>query len=489
MPQSSTSIIKHFMLRSSTTGQGLTGKVAADFSGKYNIAGGVEVTLSFSSGTAGDAYSSGKIVPLGLGKYAWHVPNALFASLGNVSAVLSVTGGIDVHFEWIVEAANRSSAAFGANTTAPANSDIVAAKAAAEIIVAKLPTTDFLAGAETDEGAAVLNTEYLFDDGFGRKAVNANVTHYQGTLQGNGDLPAKLDAIRTNTNIDIPASINDLPTNAELAAALDTADDAVLLAVAGVKSDTGIILPAQNTSIYNRIGAPAGVSISADLASVKVDTGTTIPSLFTTLTTKIKKFFQLSLRKDAAIATDNAAELTELNASGGSGVGSYLSTTDSQEAIRDSIAGVISSAIASAGVATTVTGIPTFLRVGDARTVANGGAIAVRLYDADDDSLLFGLGTQLFADATITFSLRRGGNDGTEGTEDAVIPCTWVASGGDGYVRIAYEGDALDGCDAMDKLKEKDCHRWGIKFQWGDDDPITPVYGTVSVLRKIVSTQ
>lgn len=342
----------------------------------------------------------------------------------------------------------------------------------------------------SDTGGVELNTEYLFDDGFGRKAVNANVTHYQGTLQGNGDLPAKLDAIRTNTNIDIPASINDLPTNVELATALDSADDAVLLAVAGVKADTGIILPAQNTSIYNRIGAPAGASISADLASVKVDTGTTIPGLFTTLTTKIKKFFQLSLRKDAAIATDNAAELTELNASGGSGVGSYLSTTYSQEAIRDSIAGVISSAIASAGVATTVTGIPTFLRVGDARTVANGGAIAVRLYDADDDdSLLFGLGTKLFADATITFSLRRGGNDGTEGTEDAVIPCTWVASGGDGYVRIAYEGDALDGCDAMDKLKEKDCHRWGIKFQWGDDDPITPVYGTVSVLRKIVSTQ
>ena len=162
-------------------------------------------------------------------------------------------------------------------------------------------------------------------------------------------------------------------------------------------------------------------------------------------------------------------------------IGSDVSSTQ--------LAGAVSSAVATAGVATTVTGIPTFLRVGDARTVANGGAISVRLYDADDDSLLFGLGTQLFADATITFSLRRGGNDGTEGTEDAVIPCTWVASGGDGYVQIAYEGDALDGCDAMDKVKEKDCHRWGIKFQWGSDDPITPVYGTVFVLRKIVSTQ
>jgi hypothetical protein len=162
-------------------------------------------------------------------------------------------------------------------------------------------------------------------------------------------------------------------------------------------------------------------------------------------------------------------------------IGSDVSSTQ--------LAGAVSSAMASAGIPVTITGMPTFLRVGDARTVANGAAIPVRLYSADDDSLLFGLGTQLFADATITFSLRRGGNDGTEGDEEAVIPCTWVASGGDGYVQIAYEGDALDGCDAMDKVKEKDCHRWGIKFQWGDADPITPVFGTLSVLRKIVSTQ
>lgn len=162
-------------------------------------------------------------------------------------------------------------------------------------------------------------------------------------------------------------------------------------------------------------------------------------------------------------------------------IGSDVSSTQ--------LAGAVSSAIATAGVPVTVTGVPSFLRVGDARTVANGSAIPVRLYSADDDSLLFGLGTQLFEDATITFSLRRSGNDGTEGAEEAVIPCTWVASGGDGYVLIAYEGDALDGCDAMDKVKEKDCHRWGIKFQWGDADPITPVFGNVSVLRKIVSTQ
>lgn len=73
--------------------------------------------------------------------------------------------------------------------------------------------TDGETATETPE-AAVLNTAYLFDDGAGRLAIRANVTHYQGTLQGNGDLPQKLD------------------------------------------------------NIYNRIGAPAGDSIAADIAAI-----------------------------------------------------------------------------------------------------------------------------------------------------------------------------------------------------------------------------
>jgi hypothetical protein len=88
-------------------------------------------------------------------------------------------------------------------------------------------------------------------------------------------------------------------------------------------------------AVSTKLGTPAGASMSADIASVKTDTGTAIPGLFTTLTTKIRKYIQLLFRKDAAIATDNATELTELNANGGSGAGSASNTTDSLEAIRD----------------------------------------------------------------------------------------------------------------------------------------------------------
>lgn len=50
---------------------------------------------------------------------------------------------------------------------------------------------------------------------------------------------------------------------------------------------------------------------------------------------KLKKYFQLALRKDAAIATDNATELTELNANGGSGAGGFDNVDDSNQGIRD----------------------------------------------------------------------------------------------------------------------------------------------------------
>lgn len=156
------------MLRSSTTGQGLTGKVHSDFAGKYNIAGGAEVTLSFSSGTAGDVYSSGKICPLGLGKYAWHVPNAVFASLGNVSAVLSVTGGIDVHFEWLVVADSRDLATKPVNVTQFGGTNGTFASGVPDVKVASMAANALTAAAiSADAGAelAALVETYIVNEG------------------------------------------------------------------------------------------------------------------------------------------------------------------------------------------------------------------------------------------------------------------------------------------------------------------------------------
>lgn len=113
----STSRIVNFKLRSSTTGQLLTGRVASDFTGTRHFAGGTTTALSFSTGTAGDSYSSGKICPLGNGTYDWHVPDAMFASLGQSNAVISCSGALDVAFDFQVVAVDRGTAVFGVNNT------------------------------------------------------------------------------------------------------------------------------------------------------------------------------------------------------------------------------------------------------------------------------------------------------------------------------------------------------------------------------------
>ena len=75
----------------------------------------------------------------------------------------------------------------------------------------------------------------------------------------------------------------------------------------------------------------ANIRTAVGLASANLDTQ--IGTLATL--TKLLKYVQLLARKDAAIATDNATELTAINANGGSGAGAYDNTTDAQEALRD----------------------------------------------------------------------------------------------------------------------------------------------------------
>lgn len=80
-------------------------------------------------------------------------------------------------------------------------------------------------------------------------------------------------------------------------------------------------------------GLPAATATAVWAAGTR--TLTSITGLGIALAAKLTKYVQLLARKDSAIATDNATELTEINANGGSGAGSYTSTTDALEAIRD----------------------------------------------------------------------------------------------------------------------------------------------------------
>jgi hypothetical protein len=138
------------------------------------------------------------------------------------------------------------------------------------------------------------------------------------TLQADQAVNATKFAGQTITaaaGVTLPSSVAS-PTNI-------TAATGVVLSSAGVQAIWDALTSALTTvgsigkrlvdnltgDIYARLGSPAGASVSADVAAI--------------------------LRKDSAIGTDNATEVTAINANGGSGAGAFDNTTDAQEALRD----------------------------------------------------------------------------------------------------------------------------------------------------------
>ena len=89
----------------------------------------------------------------------------------------------------------------------------------------------------------------------------------------------------------------------------------------------------QTGDSYARLGAPAGASVSADVAAVKSDTGTLVTRITSTLFSGITSLAQW-LGLLAGKQTGDTTARTELRATG-AGSGTYDETTDSQEAIRD----------------------------------------------------------------------------------------------------------------------------------------------------------
>ena len=137
-----------------------------------------------------------------------------------------------------------------------------------------------------------------------------------------GRLDLILDIIAADTTTDIPTLIAALEnlSSAQANAACDTA-----------LSDYGA-----NTTVPDAAGvAPTAAEIKtaieaggSSIAQILADTGTTLPA-------ELLAYIQLLARSDAAIATDNATELTAINADGGSGAGDFANQTEALEVIRD----------------------------------------------------------------------------------------------------------------------------------------------------------
>lgn len=91
-------------------------------------------------------------------------------------------------------------------------------------------------------------------------------------------------------------------------------------------------------------GDPEAVTVR-DLVNANVTGGDATESKQDTILAKMLAYFQLAMRKDAAIATDNATELTAINADGGSGAGAFDNATDSEQALRDKIDTIVAGSL------------------------------------------------------------------------------------------------------------------------------------------------
>lgn len=95
-----TSKIIEVMLRDSSTGAGKTGLAFGDLSVSYVREGSTRVAVTLASGTAGDAYSSGKVAEVDAtnmkGVYQIHLPDAAFVTgVDAVTFQVQATGVID----------------------------------------------------------------------------------------------------------------------------------------------------------------------------------------------------------------------------------------------------------------------------------------------------------------------------------------------------------------------------------------------------------
>lgn len=137
-----------------------------------------------------------------------------------------------------------------------------------------------------------------------------------------GRLDALLDAIKAKTD-NLPAD----PASETNVDANETKIDTVDAVVDAIKAVTDAL---PNAGALNDLA-----TLEGRLSAARSGYLDNLSAGAVALAAKLEAFVQLLARKDAAIATDRAVELAEINADEGSGGGTFSNQTDSEEALRD----------------------------------------------------------------------------------------------------------------------------------------------------------
>lgn len=119
------------------------------------------------------------------------------------------------------------------------------------------------------------------------------------------------------------------------AAAIRSEMDASSTQLAAIVADTNELQTDDIPGLIAALNNLSTADIDTRLAAYDGPTRAELTSDINNVLDKLKKYVQLLARSDSAIATDNATELSEINANGGSGAGDFDNATDAVEAIRD----------------------------------------------------------------------------------------------------------------------------------------------------------
>jgi hypothetical protein len=231
----------------------------------------------------------------------------------------------------------------------------------------------------------------------GRPEVNAS--HWGGTAVGSTEVRANLINIAgvavSTTTAQLGVNVVQLSTDAT------AADNAEAFFDGTGYAGTGNVIPtvttltghtAQTGDNFARLGAPAGVSVSADIAAVKTDTGNWVTRITSTLFSGITSLAQW-MGLIAGKQVGNTTARTELRATG-AGSGTFDETTDSLEANRDNIG------TAGAGLTAADDAVITLIGVAGAGLTDLGGMSTTMKAQVEaevDDALGGGTGTALTA--------------------------------------------------------------------------------------------
>lgn len=210
-------------------------------------------------------------------------------------------------------------------------------------------------------GSGIVATSGSGATGDGMKAVAASTNGNGLTLTKTGT-GSDLNAASTLLTVPTVTNLTNAPTSGDFTAAMKTSLNAAtpvatvsgdfsatmktsLNAATPVATVSGDFSATMKTSLgtavgtaqtgdsYARLGAPAGASVSADVAAVKTDTGNLVTRITSSLFSGITSLAQW-LGAGFGKQTANSTAITEIRATG-AGSGTFDATTDSQEALRD----------------------------------------------------------------------------------------------------------------------------------------------------------